>query len=82
MMKATLTRIGTPLSRIPVRHSCGHFEARFTRWNDDTEAKARGFLIAGSVCSTCAPQGRPVSRQFPDLASVTAHCNTANQTRK
>lgn len=76
-MPDTLRHIGIPLAYLPVRHACGHFEARLTRWGSDQGAgmdKARGFLTAGSVCSTCEPQGRPVSQQFPTLESVQAHC--------
>jgi hypothetical protein len=77
-MTATIEHVGIPLSHIPVRHSCGHFEARFARWNGDAAAMSTGYLSAGSPCTTCAPQGRPVNTQFLTYADVQKHCANVN----
>lgn len=71
-------QIGVPLSRIPVRHTCGHFEARLTRWNGDQEAIDRGHLQAGNKCTVCAPHERPEQPQFLTLEAVQQHCETEN----
>lgn len=75
--------IGIPLAFIPVRHTCGHFEARFMRWNGDREAFARGFHLAGNECTTCTAgrDGRPINTAFPTLDAVQSHCATENAAR-
>lgn len=75
-MTTSITRVGSALQYIPIRHTCGHFELRLTRWqpfnaNRNVETRhAQGFLPAGSQCSTCAPQGRPISDQFRSLEAA------------
>jgi hypothetical protein len=57
----------------PVRHTCGHFEARLMA------PQPVEFSQAGSECSMCNAQGRPVQTNFPDLATVQTHCKYANE---
>lgn len=72
-MTASMTRVGSALEYVPIQHTCGHFELRLTRWlpfdsNRTVETPhTQGFLRAGSPCSTCTPQGRPISDQFGSL---------------
>jgi hypothetical protein len=67
-----VTQVGEPLSRIPIQHSCGHFELRLTRWHGNAQGKAQGFIPAGSPCSQCAPQGRNVVPHFDTLKEARA----------
>ena len=67
-----VVHVGERLSRIPVRHTCGHFELRMTHWNGEDDHKAQGFLPAGSACSTCAPQGRTPQPNYATLAEAQA----------
>jgi hypothetical protein len=61
-----------PLTRIPVRHACGHFELRLTRWNGEAQNIAQGFIQSGSDCTQCSPQGRPISPHYATLADAQA----------
>lgn len=75
-MTTSITRVGSAHEYIPIQHSCGHFELRLTRWqpfdpNRTIETPHKhGYLTAGSRCSTCAPQGRPISVQFTSLEAA------------
>lgn len=83
-MNVSVTRIGAPLQYIPVRHACGHFELRYTRWNGfdprttQDPPNADGFLKAGSPCTQCAPQGRPVDQNYPTLEAAQAAATDKN----
>jgi hypothetical protein len=66
-----------PTTYIPVLHVCQHFEVRLMGWNgfngrfrayfDETHG---GFVTAGSVCSSCAPQGRITQPHYDTLADA------------
>lgn len=56
----------------PVQHACSHFEARLMR------PRVEQVTLAGSPCSQCAPQGRPVEESFATLAEVLAACEVKN----
>ena len=77
----TVTELGARLSRIPIRHACGHFEMRLTRWNEWNPNTTQdpphpdGFLRAGSECSSCSPQGREIKPHFDTLAEAKASAN-------
>lgn len=60
-----------PLSLIPIRMDCGHFELRVTRWRDAASEK-RGFQWAMSACSTCGAHGLPVVPNYPTLEEAQA----------
>jgi hypothetical protein len=76
MNDVTISRIGAPLQYIPVRHACGHFELRLTRWNGfdpsttADPANAAGYLSAGSVCSGCSPMGGAIAPHVDTLAEA------------
>lgn len=82
----TVTRVGSSLTHIPVRHTCGHFEVRLTRWNGlalstilhADPPNADGFLKAGSPCSQCSPQGRPPQVHFDTLERAQAFALVSN----
>lgn len=82
-----ITRIEAPLQYIPVRHGCGHFELRLTRWNGfdpsttEDPANPAGFLPAQSPCTSCAPQGRPVGEHYDTLEAAQAEASTRNAGR-
>lgn len=65
-----VTQVGEPLSRIPIRHACGHFELRMTRWNGESANIAQGFIQAGSECTQCAPLGRPIGPNYDTLEAA------------
>jgi len=75
-MKATVTTLGSPLQYIPIRHSCGDFEMRLTRWNpwsahtSEDPALPEGFIPANSPCATCDPMGRVVGPNFQTLEAA------------
>lgn len=83
-MTTSIAHIGSALEYIPVQHTCGHFELRLTRWepfdpNRTVETPhTRGFLPAGSRCSTCAPRGRPTSEQFGSLEDAQREATQRN----
>lgn len=56
----------------PVRHACGHYEARLMA---PTGALVN---VAQSVCSTCEPQGRRVVPNFPDAVAADTACEALN----
>jgi hypothetical protein len=64
------------LTHKPVRHACGHFEARLMSYPVDPEL---GYAPAGSPCSTCDPQGRPVQDNYPTLDAVQVACAELDQ---
>ena len=66
------TSLREPLSQIPVRHSCTHYELRRTRWGDRDQDRARGYLAAGSRCSQCSPHGRSNQPHYDTLAQAQA----------
>jgi hypothetical protein len=47
----------------PVQHACSHYEVRLM-------AAQPALVQAGSPCSTCAPQGRPVQPHYTMLANA------------
>lgn len=60
-----------PLEYIPVRHTCGHFELRLTRWSThEPEAQERGYLSAGNPCTLCNPQGRSLEPAYGSLENA------------
>lgn len=59
------------LAWYPVQHACSHFEARLMA----TPATSG----AGSPCSECAPQGRPVQTHYDTPAAVNAACARFNE---
>lgn len=59
------------LTHKPVRHECGHFEARLMGFDIDPNL---GYAVAGSPCSECAPQGRPVQPNYSTPEAVAAAC--------
>lgn len=73
--------IFTPLRYIPIQHTCGHFEARLTRWYRP-ERRELGFETAGNDCARCSPpDGRGDNPNYPDLAVVQAACLEKNAAR-
>jgi hypothetical protein len=62
------------LSRKPVLHSCGHFEARLM----SQPVYELGYVKAQSVCSSCDAQGRPVQKNYATLEEVKAACEIEN----
>lgn len=59
------------LERIPVHHTCDHFEVRLTRWHHQSD-RDRGYLMAGNPCSVCDAQGRPSQPSYPSLEAAQA----------
>lgn len=86
-MDAMVTRVGSALQYIPVRHACGHFEIRMARWNafdprtSKDPANADGFLRSESPCTECAPQGRPVGPHHDTLEAAQADAAAKNAAR-
>ena len=68
--KAEVTRLRT-LRRVPICHACGHFELRLMRWSNDVP-NPRGYIDAGSVCSTCSPQDRSIVPNYASLEEALA----------
>ena len=60
----------------PVRHTCGHYEARLM-----AEDPITFFHQAGSECSECSPQGRPVQTHYETMAAVWRACDEKNAER-
>lgn len=56
----------------PVQHACAHYEARLMAHVDQNIASA------GSPCSSCAPQGRPVQPSYTTVADVLTVCRLKN----
>jgi hypothetical protein len=82
---ARIVRSGTSLAYIPVRHACEHFELRYTRWSpgnpyapEDSPARERGYLVAASACTQCAPQGRVASANFDSLGEAVLAAKVMN----
>jgi len=55
-----------------VKHACGHFEARLMAPTGEL------INIAGSPCTVCDPQGRPVRPNYPDALTADEACDTLN----
>ncbi len=78
MYTVTTRFVGARLQRIPIRHACGHFELRLTRWgrfNPSVEVETpdpRGYLDAGSNCSKCdnGRGGRSVQENYETVEAA------------
>jgi hypothetical protein len=64
----------TPLVRVPIQHTCGHFELRLTRWYDPTD-ELRGFAQAGNECTVCCSE-RPQQPNYATLTEAQAEAET------
>lgn len=60
-----------PLRRLPVLHTCGHFELRMMRFRADEDID-RGYAQAGNKCTHCGFEGRPLQDNYPSLSAAQA----------
>lgn len=81
--------VGAPLQRIPVRHACGHFEVRVTRWHafsvhvEIETPDPRGYVDAGSECSKClnGRGGRSIQEHYDTVEAAQTAAEAAGPVR-
>lgn len=71
-----------PLTFIPVLHTCGHFELRYTRWSRYPDSVDAGYVAAGNACCECGQEGRAKQPIFETLTAAQAEALAKNDAQE